>query len=281
QDTNYVQEQVLTMLASATRNICVVGDEDQSLYRFRGATVRNILEFPKNFPDCKQADLTTNYRSHGRIVRAYDRWMASADWSNSKGPPFRFDKAIEPDPEGEFPEYPAVISIWGTNARDEGERFADLVATLKEKGVIADYSQIALLLRSVRDQHSKPYLDALDKKGIPAFCPRARAYFDNEEIMLMVGCFALLFGYYEDGRGSLTGRALIALARYVDECLVALADYSAPHELGAAVLELAREIEGLRAGESLDLRPADYFYRLIAFEPFRDYVQNENRSRNL
>lgn len=81
QDTNYVQEQVLTKLASATGNICVVGDEDQSLYRFRGATVRNILEFPKSFPDCRQVDLTTNYRSHERIVRAYDRWMASANWS--------------------------------------------------------------------------------------------------------------------------------------------------------------------------------------------------------
>src|SRR5581483_4456872 len=71
QDTNYVQEQVLTKLASATRNLCVVGDEDQSLYRFRGATVRNILEFPKSFPDCKRVDLTTNYRSHEKIVRAY------------------------------------------------------------------------------------------------------------------------------------------------------------------------------------------------------------------
>jgi DNA helicase II / ATP-dependent DNA helicase PcrA len=281
QDTNYVQEQVLAKLASATQNLCVVGDEDQSLYRFRGATVRNILEFPRNFPGCKQVDLTTNYRSHEKIVRAYDRWMASANWSNPSGPAFRFDKTIEPDPEGEFPGYPAVISIWAQNARDEGERFADLVATLKEKGVIADYGQVALLLRSVRDQHSKPYLDALEKKRIPAFCPRARAYFENDEIKLFVGCFALLFGYYEEGRGNLAGPALAALARYVDQCLVALADYAPPHELGAAVLELAQEIEALKDGESLDLRPADYFYRLLALEPFRSYVKNENRARNL
>jgi DNA helicase II / ATP-dependent DNA helicase PcrA len=281
QDTNYVQEQVLAKLASATGNLCVVGDEDQSLYRFRGATVRNILEFPQNFPGCKTVDLTTNYRSHEKIVRGYDRWMASADWSNPTGPPFRFKKTIDPDPEGEFPDYPAVISIWGTSARDEGERFADLVATLNEKRVVADYSQVALLLRSVREEHSKPYLDALEKNGIPAFCPRARGYFENEEIRLMVGCFAILLGYYEGGRGSLTGRALTALAGYVDDCLVALADYAAPHELGEAVLQLAREIERLREGESLDLRPADYFYRLIALEPFRGYVQNENRARNL
>ena len=119
QDTNYVQEQLLTKLASATRNICVVGDEDQSLYRFRGATVRNILEFPRTFPDAKQVKLTINYRSHERIVEAYDRWMASADWSNATGPPFRFPKTIEPDPDAEFPDYPAVFCIWGTSAADE------------------------------------------------------------------------------------------------------------------------------------------------------------------
>jgi DNA helicase II / ATP-dependent DNA helicase PcrA len=282
QDTNYVQEQVLTRLASATRNICVVGDEDQSLYRFRGATVRNILEFPHTYPDATQVDLTTNYRSHERIVRAYDPWMASADWSNpTGGPPFRFPKTIEPDPEGEFPEYPAVFCIWGTDAADEGRRFADMVAHLKDTGIVTDYSQVALLLRSVKESHSKPYLDALAEKGIPAFCPRARAYFDNDEVQLMVGCFALLIGYYEDGRGELIGKALNELGRYVDECLVALAPYAAPHPLGAQVLAHAKEIAALPEGESLDMRPADYFYRLLAFEPFKTFVGNENRARNL
>src|SRR5207247_548601 len=92
QDTNYVQEQILTQLASATGNLCVVGDEDQALYRFRGATVRNILEFPERFPGCAQVKLTTNYRSHEKIITAYCRWMASSNWSNPHGPAFRFDK---------------------------------------------------------------------------------------------------------------------------------------------------------------------------------------------
>jgi DNA helicase II / ATP-dependent DNA helicase PcrA len=119
QDTNYVQERVLMQLSVATGNLCVVGDEDQSLYRFRGATVRNILEFPERFPKCSTVKLTTNYRSHEKIVVAYDRWMASADWSNLHGPPFRFEKTIEPDPGSEHPGYPAVFSIWGSDASDE------------------------------------------------------------------------------------------------------------------------------------------------------------------
>ena len=97
QDTNFIQEQLLLKLSAATRNLCVVGDEDQSLYRFRGATVRNILEFTTRVPDCTVVKLTTNYRSHKRIVQAYDRWMASADWSNPRGLPFRYDKTIQPD----------------------------------------------------------------------------------------------------------------------------------------------------------------------------------------
>src|SRR5206468_6676592 len=88
QDTNYIQEQILLKLSSSTGNLCVVGDEDQSLYRFRGATVRNILEFPERFTTCGVVKLTTNYRSHRTIIEAYDRWMASADWSNPKGRSF-------------------------------------------------------------------------------------------------------------------------------------------------------------------------------------------------
>jgi DNA helicase-2/ATP-dependent DNA helicase PcrA len=71
QDTNYVQEQLLLKLTENTANLCVVGDEDQSLYRFRGATVRNILEFPSHFSTCPVVRLTTNYRSHRAISRKH------------------------------------------------------------------------------------------------------------------------------------------------------------------------------------------------------------------
>ena len=131
QDTNYIQERLLDRLSEASGNLCVVGDEDQALYRLRGATVRNILEFPDSHPGALVIKLTTNYRSHETIVCAYDQFMASADWSNpAGGPPFRFDKTIAPDPATTFPEYPAVFSIWGTHQARRSDRFADLVAFL-------------------------------------------------------------------------------------------------------------------------------------------------------
>ena len=281
QDTNYVQEQLLLKLTEKTKNLCVVGDEDQSLYHFRGATVRNILEFPQRLPGCKIVKLTTNYRSHRSIVERYDRWMASADWSNPGGSPFRYDKTIKADAAAEHPEYPAVFAIWGRNRRDEVQRFADLVAYLKENAVIEDYSQVALLLHSVRQEHSGAYLEALAERGIPAFCPRARAYFENQEIRDVVACFAVIFGWYGDNRGEVAG-AVAELARYVDDALVQLGRrFGASHPLARALQDWTAEISALENGHALDVRPADYLYRLLALEPFASALKNQNAARNL
>ena len=281
QDTNYVQEQLLLKLAGTDRNLCVVGDEDQSLYRFRGATVRNILEFPQRDPDCEIVKLTTNYRSHRAIVERYNRWMASADWSNRNDGSFRYDKTIAADPGKTHPDYPAVISIWGRNRGDEADRFADLVAFLKENGVIADYNQVALLLHSVREDHSGPYLAALNTKGILAFCPRSRSFFEMTEIRYLVACYAVLFGWHNNGRGQIGG-VVKELADYVDDALVRLGrSFASPHPLAVALQRWTGEIAALQEGEALDLRPADYFYQLLSLEPFRSAIRNENTARNL
>ena len=172
QDTSHVQERILTRVSEAHGNLCAVGDEDQSLYRFRGATVRNILGFSRRFPDCRVVELTVNYRSHPDIVSAYDRWMGSADWSNPDpaGAPFRHAKTIVPhDPSG-YDDHPAVIAIDGQGPDDEGEQLGALLRFLKVRGVIAGYDRVALLLHSVQHEVAGPYLDALNDAGIPARC---------------------------------------------------------------------------------------------------------------
>ena len=281
QDTNYIQEQLLLRLSNGGRNLCVVGDEDQSLYRFRGATVRNILEFPLRVRGCSTLKLTTNYRSHRQIVKRYDRWMASADWSNPSGVSFRFDKQIEADEGATHPDYPSVLAIWGKDRRDEAERFADIVRYLKVQGIIEDYSQVALLLHSVRDNHSGPYLESLNAKGIPAYCPRARAFFEVEVIQDLVACFAVLFGWHGGGRGQVGG-AVAELATYVDGTIVNLGRrFGGENPLTKALREWTSEIGALSEGDALDTRPADYLYRLLAFEPFRSAVGEENQARNV
>ena len=281
QDTNYVQEQLLAKLADATGNLCVVGDEDQSLYRFRGATVRNILEFPQRFPNCAVVKLTTNHRSHRDIVERYDSWMASADWTNKDGGSFRYDKTIVANPKADHADYPSVVRIWGTSQRDEAKRFADLAAFLKDEHIVADYNQIALLLHSVREEHSGRYLEALAAKGIPAFCPRARGFFDVAEIRYLVACYAVLFGWVGEGRGETAGRVL-TLAEYVDAAIIEVGKrFALPHPLAKALQRWTTDIAALQEDETLDYRPADYFYELLALEPFRAATHNENAARNL
>lgn len=284
QDTNYVQEQLLLRLVRPHDNLCVVGDEDQALYRFRGATVRNILEFPRHFRQCPTVTLSANYRSHPDIVDAYDRWMASWDWSGpTGGTSFRYDKRIVPAPGATFQSYPAVLSIWGDGATDEARRFADLVSFLKDNEVIEDLSQVALLLHSVRGEHSGPYLEALAGKGIPCFCPRARAYFENDEIRAMVACFAVLLGYHGEKRGQLQGPVLQELADYVDDSIVGLWRHCQRpgHPLPQLLQTFVAEIDALSGDATLDRRLSDYLYAFLAHEPFLTALRSESCARNL
>ena len=170
QDTSAVQEMLLLLLSRAHGNLCVVGDDDQSIYRFRGASARNLIEFPDHFASCHTVELSVNYRSHPAIVDFNTRWMATAaDWSNPDpdGRAFRYPKLITPHDPDEHQNYPAVIRVRGQGAGNEGMQLADLVRFLKRRRVIAEYGQVALLLHSVKGPRAARYLDAFERDGIP------------------------------------------------------------------------------------------------------------------
>lgn len=275
QDTNYVQEQIILTWGKPSNNICVVGDEDQSLYRFRGATIRNIIEFPSHFNNCKKIPLLTNYRSHKHIIERYDRFMQTVDWADSDGKFYRFmDKVVTPPGDTVFPEYPAVFSIWGRNEFDEGQRVAEMIKYLKDKKVITDYRDVALILKSVRTESSGQYTNAFDRLGIPYFNPRAKAYFENDEIKMMLACFAMLFEFMGEHLENYPYRD------YIYQGFELLKDYI-KSPLSEYIQRRNAQITSLGEGQSLDLTVGDYFYQLLAYKPFSKFLKEEDKTRNL
>jgi len=135
QDTNTAQFELVRLLADKYRNLCVVGDDDQSIYKFRGANIRNILDFERVYPDAKVIKLEQNYRSTQSILDA-----ANAVIRNNVG---RKDKALWTDKGNGSRVHFRQLE----NAYDEAEYIADDIAhKVKKEG--ADYGGCAVLYRT-------------------------------------------------------------------------------------------------------------------------------------
>lgn len=192
QDTNTIQEQILFLLVGAQRNLCVVGDDDQALYRFRGATVRNILEFPDRFPAgvCKVVRLEENYRSDRDILRTCTRWIAPDGFQWSQ---FRHEKHLVTGKPGRHPDH-SVVRI-GPNGDEAAwqEENLQFVRQLLYSGKIQNLNQIAFLFNSVRSNRARQLANYLEAGGIPVYAPRADLFFQREEVKLSLGLLLLCF----------------------------------------------------------------------------------------
>lgn len=197
QDTNHIQEKLTLLFGGKTNNICVVGDDDQAIYRFRGATVRNILEFPKHFNDCTYVSLTKNYRSHEDIVDFYNEWMTTTsgrefefDWGK-----YRYPKSIVPAKSCECKE----ASVIQCSTKQKGyinQKVLLTINDLLESGKVSNLNQIAFLFRSVKNHEVKELADYLESNGIPVYSPRSNMFFDRSEIKLMVGTIIMICPQY-------------------------------------------------------------------------------------
>ncbi len=135
QDTNTAQFELIRLLAEANRNICVVGDDDQSIYKFRGANIRNILDFEKVYPDAKVVKLEQNYRSTQTILDA-----ANAVISNNTG---RKVKSLWTD-RGEGRK---IRFLSADTAYEEAEDIVDSICRARREGK-CDYRDNAVLYRT-------------------------------------------------------------------------------------------------------------------------------------
>lgn len=199
QDTNAVQERIFFRLASGSKNICVVGDDDQALYRFRGATVENFVEFPERCRQHLDASprrivLNTNYRSRKDIVDFYGRFIVSpcCDWSKAGGGAYRLmDKDIVPDREETAI---AVVASTPGAPTDVAEEIAHLVKDLVAAKKVEDPNQIAFLFPSLKSKQVERMTKALEALGLKVYAPRAGTFLDIEESRDVFGLLLQVFG---------------------------------------------------------------------------------------
>ena len=166
QDTNHAQYQLISLLTHASGNLCVVGDDDQSIYRFRGATIENILGFEEEFPDCTVIRLGQNYRSTQNILDAANSVIA-----NNTG---RKSKHL-------WTNAGAGEKITWYRAADESDESAYVSDTiLKQVKAGEKYSDHAILYRM--NAQSNMLERALVHKGIPYRIYGGTRFYDRKEI---------------------------------------------------------------------------------------------------
>lgn len=167
QDTNTSQFELIRLLAGKYRNLCVVGDDDQSIYKFRGANIRNILDFEKVYPEACVIKLEQNYRSTQNVLDA-----ANAVIKNNTG---RKDKALWTDKKNgallHFHQFDTAL--------DEAEYIAENVRGKKREGA-ADYGDCAVLYRT--NAQSRMLEERFIMKGIPYQVVGGVNFYSRKEI---------------------------------------------------------------------------------------------------
>src|SRR5437762_4117044 len=166
QDTNPAQYQLLRQLASVHGNLCVVGDDDQAIYRWRGAEVDNILDFPKHFQGTKVVRLEQNYRSSGRILGAAH---AVIEKNERRAEKKLWTAAAEGD---------KVRVFVAEDERDEGSRVASELYAENARGT--SYAEMAVFYRA--NAQSRALEDALRARRVPYRVVRGRSFYDRAEV---------------------------------------------------------------------------------------------------
>ena len=274
QDTNTIQERILLLLAGDRQNLCVVGDDDQGLYRFRGATIRNILEFPSLFASgkCNQFMLSTNYRSHPDIIRFYNEWMESQTWGDGERS-YRFTKKIVAR-EDEFPDVSAVVRLGSKDANWHNE-ILNFLRTLKDSGRLTDWNQVAFLFRSVTNDRVVALAQFLEAEGIPVYSPRSNMFFDREEVRLMIGALIFLFPQFPKARQWADGAHLNVWDYYDNSCFKLFVDELRKPE-NKRLLDWIRPLakRHIVLSQNTDYAFSGLFYQLLQFPLFSRFLDD-------
>ena len=221
QDTNTIQERLFFKLASGHQNLCVVGDDDQALYRFRGATVENFVQFPERCQHYLQTEaqaipLDINYRSRKQIVDFYTNFISRCNWyrNTSGSEQYRIaNKNIKPDSQD---AQPSVIASTAKKPDAACAEVAEFVKQLIDEQKVQDPNQIAFLFPSLKSTQVARMKAALEELGLKVYAPRAGRFLEVEEAVSVFGIYLNIFG--KPAKGNFLGADYKEFHNWMNNC---------------------------------------------------------------
>jgi DNA helicase II / ATP-dependent DNA helicase PcrA len=183
QDTNFSQYVIVRQLAARFQNLCVVGDDAQSIYSFRGASIQNILNFEKDYPDLQTYKLEQNYRSTKIIVNAANQIIA-----NNKE---QLEKLVWTDnQEGE-----KIKVMTAATDNEEGQKVAAAIFEIRQRET-ADHKDFAILYRT--NAQSRSFEESLRKLNIPYRIYGGLSFYQRKEIKDLLAYFRLAINVHDE-----------------------------------------------------------------------------------
>ena len=275
QDTNHIQYEIIRMMAKAHKNLCVVGDDDQCIYQWRGADIRNILDFEKDFPTAKVIKLEQNYRSCGNILAA-----AHSVIKNNRG---RKAKELWTDKEAGAP----IVYKRADSDKEEAYYVAQEIDLLSGG---RSYDDFAVLYRT--NAQSRLFEDALKRRHIPYQILSGFSFYERKETKDMICYMRLVVNPSDDlavkriinepkrGIGPTTLGKLEALAKVNNQSLFETLSqeeviYSLPAKASASVKEMM-DVMQLCQQEKDNLRVSDIYDNLLVKTGYLKALEDEN-----
>lgn len=276
QDTNHIQYEIIKMLAAASRNLCVVGDDDQCIYQWRGADIRNILDFEKDFKEARVIKLEQNYRSCGNILSA-----AHSVIRNNKG---RKEKKLWTEQEDGH----KIVYTRCDNDKEEASYVARQIQLME--GPYRSFDDFAVLYRT--NAQSRLFEDAFRRQMIPYQVLSGFSFYERKETKDMISYMRLVVNPKDDmaflriinepkrGIGPKSIEKLKVLAEVQGKSMMEVISdpevaAGLPAKAGVSVMNMAQVIELCRE-ERDNLRISDIYDLLLVRTGYLKSLEDQN-----
>lgn len=273
QDTNIIQRDIIYLIAGKNGNLAVVGDDDQSIYMFRGAKPDIMLNFPKDFPNAKIIRMSTNYRSLQGIISKADKLVKH----NKK----RFEKQFT----GARKEEGSIFYRNYLNPVSQLMAVVQRIQTLIKDGV--DPNQIAVLYRT--NQESLPFIEAFLKKNIPFQCnEKVKSKYDH-------WIFYDIQAYQKVAKGKGTSADFCHILNHPNRFFYGKEFQNLPPEKDALIKAIYKQKKefwkinsALKSADNLfrhltimkDMPPESFLKAMFLLVNYKDYISSYAKSRN-